>query len=134
MFTWAARGPWLGQHDPDLLPNGNILLFDNVGHFGEGGHSRVIEFKPNTYEIVWNYTGDDDRPLFSTLRSDQERLPNGNTLITESDGGRLVEVAPDGAINPVRGGDEGELIPVVSGGQRIEPTRLDPSFLASLSN
>jgi hypothetical protein len=32
-LVWATRGPWLGQHDPDILPNGNILLFDNYGYF-----------------------------------------------------------------------------------------------------
>ena len=45
-FGWALRGSWVGQHDPDLLPNGNMLLFDNYGHYGEGGISRVIEFDP----------------------------------------------------------------------------------------
>jgi outer membrane protein assembly factor BamB len=136
VFTWAARGPWLGQHDPDLLPNGNMLLFDNFGHYGEGGISRVIEFDPATYEIVWSYTGDVEHPLDSRLRSDQERLANGNTLITESDGGRLLEVTRDGEIvweyvNPIRGGDDDEFIPIVSWGQRIDPGRLDPEFLES---
>ena len=139
VFTWALRGPWLGQHDPDLLPNGNMLLFDNFGHFGEGGISRVIEFNPKTFEFVWSYTGDEDRPFYSPLRSSQERLPNGNTLITESDGGRLFEVTPDGEIvweyiNPVRGGEAEELIPIVTWGQRIDPAWLDPGFLESVTH
>jgi hypothetical protein len=25
--TWARRGTWIGQHDPDFLPNGNMLIF-----------------------------------------------------------------------------------------------------------
>jgi outer membrane protein assembly factor BamB len=136
VFTWAARGPWIGQHDPDLLPNGNMLLLDNIGNFGEGGPSRVIEFNPKTYEIVWSYTGDAEHPLYSNLRSDQERLSNGNTLITESDGGRLLEVTRDGEIvweyvNPIRGGEADAFIPIVSWGQRIDPARLDPEFLES---
>jgi hypothetical protein len=136
VFTWAARGPWIGQHDPDLLPNGNMLLFDNVGDFGDRGDSRVIEFDPKTYEIVWSYAGSVNRPFHSILRSDQERLANGNTLITESDGGRLLEVAPDGEIvweyvNPVRGGAGNEFIPIVAWGQRIDPGRLAPEFLES---
>jgi len=136
VFSWALRGPWLGQHDPDLLPNGNMLLFDNYGHYGAGGISRVIEFNPATLEIVWSYTGDEQRPFYSNLRSDQARLSNGNTLITESDGGRLLEVSRDGEIvweyvNPVRGGDAGEFIPVVSSAERIDPGRLDPEFLES---
>jgi hypothetical protein len=136
VFTWALRGSWVGQHDPDLLPDGNMLLFDNYGHYGPGGISRVIEFNPKTLELVWSYTGDEARPLESKLRSAQERLPNGNTLITESDGGRLLEVTRRGQIvweyiNPIRGGDADEFIPVVSWGQRIDPAKLDPKFLES---
>ena len=136
VFTWALRGPWVGQHDPDLLPNGNMLLFDNYGHYGQGGISRVIEFDPKTLELVWSYTGDATRPFESKLRSGQERLANGNTLITESDGGRLFEVTRDGAIvweyiNPTRGGAADEFIPVVSWGQRIDPAKLDRKFLES---
>jgi hypothetical protein len=135
-FGWAARGSWVGQHDPDLLPNGNLLLFDNYGHFGEGGISRVIEFDPRSQGIVWQYAGDAEHPFFSGVRSAQERLVNGNTLITESEGGRLLEVTPEGEVvweylNPVRGGDAGEHIAVVSWGQRIDPATLDPDFLAA---
>jgi hypothetical protein len=34
-------------------------------------------------------------------------------------------------VNPVRGGDADEFIPVVSSGQRIDPNRLDPDFVES---
>jgi hypothetical protein len=133
-FGWALRGAWVGQHDPDLLANGNLLLFDNYGHYGAGGISRVIEFDPRSLGIVWQYTGDDAHPFYSGVRSAQQRLANGNTLITESEGGRLFEVAPDGEIvweylNPVRGGEAGEHVAVVSWGQRIDPATLDADFL-----
>ncbi len=73
------------------------------------------------------------------MRSAQERLPNGNTLITESDGGRLLEVTPAGEIvweylNPVRGGEAEELIPIVSWGQRIDPATLEPGFREFLTH
>jgi Arylsulfotransferase (ASST) len=134
-FDWALQGPWVGQHDPDLLPDGNMLLFDNYGHYGEGGISRVIEFDPLTGGIAWQYAGDAQRPFYSGVRSAQERLANGNTLITESEGGRLFEVTPAGEIvweyiNPARGGDAGEFVAVVSWGQRIDPATLDPEFKA----
>jgi hypothetical protein len=138
-IVWAIRGPWVGQHDPDLLPNGHILLFDNNGRYDTEGHdkSRVIEFDPHTYNIAWSYAGDANKPLDSTIRSAQERLPNGNTLITESEGGRLIEVAPSGQIvweylNPPRGGKENKLIPIVSWGQRIDPQWLDDAFRREL--
>lgn len=135
VFTWGTRGPWIGQHDPDLLPNGNLLLFDNNGSVGPDGLSRVLELDPKTMQIVWSYGGTPTEPLESVLRSEQQRLPNGNTLITESDGGRLLEVTPGGEIvwqylNPVRADLEGtERIAIVSGGRRFALSEFDPDFL-----
>jgi hypothetical protein len=107
-LVWATRGPWIAQHDPHILPNGNMLLFDNYGHFSdEEGFSRVIEFNPRTMEIAWDYGGTAQESLKSEIRSWQQRLPNGNTLIVESNGGRIFEVTRQGDIvweylNPVR--------------------------------
>ena len=57
-LVWAVRGPWVGQHDPDLLPNGDILLFDNYGNYETpAGRSRVLEFDPKTMKTVWQYAG-----------------------------------------------------------------------------
>ena len=136
-IVWALRGPWLRQHDADLLPDGRMLLFDNEG--GAGGKSRILEFDPTTLAITWSYAGDDEHGFYSRVRSGQERLPNGNTLITESDGGRLLEVTRAGEIvweylNPERGGAAGELIPIVSWGQRIDPAALDPRFREFLTH
>lgn len=135
-IVWAMRGPWLRQHDPDLLANGNILLFDNQGHVGPGGITRVIEVDPKTQEIVWTYAGTPEQPFESEVRSSQARLANGNTLITESDGGRLFEVRRNGEIvwewhNPARAhreGDKQDVISIVSWAERV-----DPSFLERLS-
>jgi hypothetical protein len=137
-IVWAARGPWLRQHDPDLLPNGNVLLFDNQGNDGSGGVTRLIEFDPITQQIVWAYAGTPEQPFESEVRSSQERLPNGNTLVTEADGGRLFEITAEGEIawsyvNPVRDGTNQELIPIVAWGQRINPAILDSEFLGSLA-
>mgnify|MGYP000485174750 CR=1 FL=1 len=139
-IVWATRGPWLRQHDPDLLASGNILLFDNQGYVGPGGITRVIEFDPASQQIVWQYAGTPEHPFESEVRSSQARLANGNTLITESDGGRLFEVAANGDIvwnwvNPVRGqrkGDSREVIPIVSWAERIDPGFLDRLAVASL--
>jgi hypothetical protein len=83
------------------------------------------------------YAGDDKKPLNSTVRGAQERLPNGNTLITESEGGRLIEVTPEREIvweyiSPVRGGERDELIPFLSWGQRIDPQGLGEVFRREL--
>jgi outer membrane protein assembly factor BamB len=132
-ITWAARGPWLRQHDPRILPNGDILLFDNLGGLRRGNSSRVIQFDPRTSSVRWSYAGSDQHPFHSGLRSNAQRLPNGNTLVTESDGGRLFEVTAMGDlvwefVNPIRQGARDEFIPVVNGGQRVDPAMFDPEF------
>jgi Arylsulfotransferase (ASST) len=124
-MVWMARGSWIGQHDPDILPNGNIILFDNYGQFeGPGGASRVMEFNPRNMSIAWQYAGDSGNRFDSSIRSEQQRLANGNTLIVESNGGRILEVTPAGRIvwrfiNPVRGGAKGEKIAIVSSAERL---------------
>jgi hypothetical protein len=136
--VWALQGSWHRQHDADMLPNGNILLFDNWGHYEPGGVSRVIEFDPSSSDMVWSYAGDNEHFFESAIRSGQQRLPNGNTLIIESDGGRLIEVTQENEVvweyvNPVRAGDKNELIPVILlEVQRVTPESLDPAFLASI--
>jgi hypothetical protein len=134
-LVFALHGYWLGQHDPDILPNGNLLLFDNIGNFEKPeGRSRVIEFDPKTMAIVWQYAGTAQAPLESKIRADQQRLTNGNTLITESNGGRILEVTPTGEIvwqfvNPVRSGDRRQRISIICWAQRIDPTELDTALL-----
>lgn len=133
IIVWATRGPWLSQHDVRVLPTGNFILFDNRGHFGAGGKTRIIEIDPGTGELIWSYAGNQEHPLQSLIRGSQERLPNGDTLITESDGGRLLEVTPDGQIvwefiNPIRGGKDNKYIPVVSWAQRLLPDAFTAKF------
>jgi hypothetical protein len=137
-FVWGTTGPWREQHDPDLLDNGHILLFDNLGRCGSpGGMSRVIEFDPLDGRIVWCYEGSEKDVFCSEVRSCQQRLPNGNTLITESGPGRLLEVTPQKEvaweyINPAMKNNNSGLIPAACWASRIGRDEIDPDFLALL--
>jgi len=128
--VWMMRGPWHRPHEAEFLSDGKLMIFDNRGNLGPDGLSRIIEVDPDTDQIMWSYTGDADAPLFSKIRARQQRLPNGNTLITDSDGGRLLEVTRAGGtvwefVNPVRGakGDT-PYIPIVMGGHRYSRDEL----------
>ena len=93
-IVWARHDEWEMQHDPDFLDNGHLLIFDNRGDYRRGGSSRVIEYEPLTGAIVWEYPGPAGPKLWSGIRGDQQRLPNGNTLINEFAQARLLEVTP----------------------------------------
>ena len=61
---------------------------------------RVLEIDPVKVEKVWEYSlqGLDSYRFFSHYVSSAQRLPNGNTLITEGADGRLLEVTTSGEI------------------------------------
>ncbi len=62
-----------------------------------------MEFNPITKEIVWEYAPNaSGKPapvyghkLYSVNVSSAQRLPNGNTLITEGAQGRIIEITKD---------------------------------------
>ncbi len=108
-----AIGQIIGQHHAHLIPKGlpgagNLLVFDNGGASGYGEptgtaprgtgvwarpSSRVLEIDPVTLAVVWSYTA--GAQFFSSNISGMQRLPNGNTLITEGAGGHVFEVTSD---------------------------------------
>jgi hypothetical protein len=109
-------GPHMTHMIPWGLPGaGNILVFDNGGFSGFGArlpglpgavwpnalrdYSRVVEFNPITLDVVWEFAiPEGPEKFFSTLISGAQRLPNGNTLITQGGNGRLLEVTRSGEI------------------------------------
>lgn len=100
-FTWRMGAPELAQqHHPTVLPNGNILIFDNGAHRLDNvlTYSRVIEVDPAASEIVWEYRDPTFMNFFSPFISGAQRLPNGNTMITEGNFGRLFEITAEGEL------------------------------------
>jgi hypothetical protein len=113
-------GPIIGSHGVHIIPKtlpggGNILVFDNGGHSVYGPpvpgvpngisivrrhYSRILEINPVTLEVIWEYsatkakqgTSYNANVFFSSHQSNVQRLPNGNTFITEAAYGRLFEV------------------------------------------
>ena len=56
-------------------------------------NSRVLEINPVTLELVWSYVSPGQ--FFGSNISGAQRLPNGNTLITEGPTGRVFEVTAE---------------------------------------
>ncbi|MBN1848489.1 MAG: aryl-sulfate sulfotransferase [Deltaproteobacteria bacterium] len=110
----------IGQHHTHMIPKGlpgegNIMIYDNGGYAGYGprnpgahwgwsdarrDYSRVIEFDPRTLEMVWEHSAKvmglrEKYKFYSDYVSSAQRLPNGNTLITNGAVGQFQEVTPD---------------------------------------
>ncbi len=99
--VWAwGPGHVLGPHMPTMLPNGRLLIYDNGQNASVRvrGYTRVIELDPLTGTVEWEYKADPPGSFHSPARGSNQRLPNGNTLIAESDSGRLLEVTPAGEL------------------------------------
>lgn len=100
-IVWKLGPPTVaGQHAPHVLGNGNVLIFDNGVHRLDDSipYSRVIEIDPTTNKIVWKYQDKPAWNFFSVRMGNAQRLPNGNTLITDSSIGRFFEVTMEGEI------------------------------------
>jgi hypothetical protein len=125
-IVWALRGMFRKQHEPVLLDGGSLLLFDNRGL---GDRSRALEIDFFSKQVAWQYDGGADHP-FSSPRccGTLQRLPNGDTLIVESEAGRAFEVTRAGEVvwefvSPHRTGESGELVATL-----FDLVRFPPGF------
>ena len=100
--------------DPGLPGAGNILVFNNGWGFEENQrrfYSSIDEIIPpvdghgyrrepgapySPAKPVWTYTSETPTDFFSRIGGGVQRLPNGNTLISETTSGNLFQVTPDG--------------------------------------
>jgi hypothetical protein len=95
-ILWAwGEGQLQWPHHPTMLKNGHILIYDNGV---KRRYSRVVELDPATEAIVWEYVADPAEDFFSLTMGSCQRLPNGNTLISESQEGRVFEVTMAGDV------------------------------------
>lgn len=128
---WAESDLWDMQHQPNLMPDGTMMVLDNQGYNHlEEEQSTVIQFDPATGERIWYYQGDSEHPFYTIGSGSCQRLPNGNTLIVESMMGRAFEVTPDKQIvwefyNPHRAGENNELIATLFDLVRIPSSSVD---------
>jgi hypothetical protein len=107
------------QHDahwiePGLPGEGNILVFNNGAGRPEGNYSSVDEIVPpvdsngNYYlapgsaygpeNLAWTYTAENPGDFFALNLGGAQRLPDGNTLISDGPHGVFFEVTPAGDI------------------------------------
>jgi hypothetical protein len=96
--VWLHRDGLDHQHEAQMIPpglpgEGLIVLFNNgYGNFEAYRRSDVRVIDPVAGGIVWRY---EDPTFFSSVAGIQQILPNGNLLVSSSEGGRVLEITPD---------------------------------------
>jgi arylsulfate sulfotransferase len=102
-FIW----PWY-QHAPKLMPNGNLLVFDNGdnrNYEGTTNYSRVVEYEIDeanlTVKQIWSYGKNRGDETFAQYVSDVDYLPIKNNILFSPGfstnnsgklGGKVVEI------------------------------------------
>ncbi len=80
------------QHNPDYIPESRggpaVVVADSE-------NSRVVEYQRENGSWEQSWTWADGRLQWPR---DADRLPNGNTLVTDTHGDRVLEVAPNGSV------------------------------------
>lgn len=145
LVKWVLAGHFVRQHDPHILANGNLLIYDNLGGMIDGdrpqGRSRVLEIDPVTQQIVWLYEGGTaPQDRFDAAKGGKlQKLPNGNVLVTHSWQGRVFEVTGDANprivwefVNLLEASEAGGRVGAIPHAQRIDPARL--TFLGAATS
>jgi hypothetical protein len=94
VWSWG-HGTLSGPHDASVLPDGHLLIFDNGL---ARGWSRVVELDPVRAEVTWSWRAAPPERFFTAGRGSAQRLANGNTLLCESERGRVLEITGAGEI------------------------------------
>ncbi len=100
-LVWSFRQGLDRQHEalmngPDLPEPGKIQIFNNrQKSFSSDRQSEILEIDPRDGTIGWRYK---TPGFFTPTGGAQQPLPNGNSLITSTRGGRIFEITRAGDV------------------------------------
>ncbi len=92
---WWGPGELSGPHQPTMLPDGSILVFDNGR---DQQRTRLVVVEPTTSRVTWRWTAQPPESFFCPLAGGCEPLPNGNLLVTNSTAGAAFELTWQGRV------------------------------------
>jgi hypothetical protein len=97
VWSYMLEDSWYGQHTPEMQANGNIVMFVNGrGRTQDKASSAVVELDPTTGEVMWEFRSDPPDAFYMELEGSSQRLPTGNTLVTNWN--HAFEVNPAGQV------------------------------------
>lgn len=103
-IVWSKVGPWMAQHDVDILDDHRIAVFNNNAYdTGQGGYVRG-----HSQLMVYDFaTGAVSTEADATMASEKvvtqseglaDRTPQGQVIVEQENAGRLLILAPDGRV------------------------------------
>jgi hypothetical protein len=113
------------QHAARLTLDGDVILFNN---FLTAERSSVLTLDPRTRRVIREYTGPKAEPLYSRRSGRVQVLHNGNILVVETEGGRALEITPDGEAvwefrSPFRTLESGDIVAGLYSVERVGPSQ-----------
>ncbi len=128
-------GVSIRQHDPDFVDGSTISILDNNNVDADQAHgsSRIVEYSVKTGRARVLFQGNRAAPFYTQVMGKQQRLANGNLLLTEESQGRALEVNSHGDMvwEYFNHADKG-LLGVLDEAQRISPQMMTPASLQKL--
>lgn len=103
-IVWKQQGPWLMQHDVDIISDHEIAVYNNNTVATPKGGKTMGSNNIVIYDFA---TGKTREPFSAGFEKNQIRtetnglfrfLPDGSVMIEEHDYGRLVAMSPDGDV------------------------------------
>ena len=104
-IVWFKRGPWIDQHDVDILDDHRISIYDNAAQARTSGTPYIAS---SSQVMVYDFaTGKVSMPLQRAMNDNAVRsfteglftqLAGGSTLIEDPNEGKLIIFRADGAI------------------------------------
>jgi hypothetical protein len=139
-ILWWKIGPWRFQHDVSILDDHRISVFDNntlMGYPGErvNGHNRLLvhDFATGATSSPWD-KGFAANAIATRAQGRGTPLANGDAMIEETEQGRLVRMAPDGALRwRFISADSAERRMALSWARYLDPTTDGPAIQAAVN-
>ena len=101
---WIKQGPWINQHDVDILDESRIVVFNNnrlnyQWKDGVDGVNSVMIYDFATDTVTSPYQAGMERHDVRTISEGRSEIyPNGDVFLEESNYGRLLRLDPNGNI------------------------------------
>lgn len=139
-IIWLKSGPWIYQHDVDIVGEGKIAIFNN----GVNPQAFVYEEHPPNSVMVYDFRTDqvtkmhpaafEREKIHTMVEGLYTVLPTGHLMVEEENYGRLLFIAPDDQVVAayVNGASDG--LAYRMGWSRFIPKKLGDMALTSVTN